>query len=103
YVVVETGRDLDRRGVRLHHLQREFDGGFSQTPAVRNDDDTDHVSSPLLPERCCGGLEQQRRRCGAGVLVSGAALAQVAGSTLLRDHGNGGVSALDGTLPGRGE
>ncbi len=54
-------------------------------------------------ERRGGGFEEQRRGRGAGILVAGASLAEVAGPTLAGHHRDGVVAAADRGLPRRGE
>ncbi len=89
-VAVETGRDLDGWRCAAHHLHCELDGGVGQPATVGNDDDPDHGDLKL---ECGRRLRTAAPEVRAGILVAGAAFAEVAGATLAGHHRNGVVAA----------
>ena len=124
--LVEPGGHLDPQRAAVQHLGGQRDRGAGQRPAVGDDDQSDavlgargrrvsrkalcHVHCTPLARRLgqSGGsegrfgrrFEQQRHGRRAGVLVPDAALAEVAGPALARQHRRGRVPTRRGGVAG---
>ena len=83
-------------GCAVQHLAGQRHGCVGERTAVRDDDDPDQAtraSRRRSGERARGGVDEERGRRRAWVLVPDAALAEVARPTLAGQHRRGGVAA----------